>query len=144
MGQQLDVVYVEDDPRSIHLVEEAFAEAAVSAHVRGVPDAAAALALLAGGDDAGALRPDLVLLDIELGESSGLDVLAEMRATSDLRSPPVIVFTSSDDEADVATAYDRGANAFVQKPGDFEDLVAFVHAASDFWGPSASPAGATG
>lgn len=140
MVQRLDVVYVEDDPRSIHLVEEAFAEAAVDADVRGVPDGATALALLAEGDDTGAPRPDLVLLDLDLGGSSGLDVLAEMRATPDLRSPPVVVFTSSDDEADVASAYDRGANAFVQKPCDFEELVAFVHAASDFWGPSASPA----
>lgn len=143
MDQQLDVLYVEDDPWSIHLVEEAFAETSVSARVRGVRSGAAALDLLTGGDDAGASRPDLVLLDLDLGESSGLDVLAEMRATPDQRSPPVVVFTSSDDEADVATAYDRGANAFVRKPADFEQLVAFVNGASDFWGPSARPAGAT-
>lgn len=145
MNQHLDILYVEDDAPSIYLVEEAFAESTIPSRVHAVQSRSEALAFLAGeGEYADAPRPDLILLDLDLGDDSGFDVLVEMRACQDLEALPVVVFTTSDSQTDVATAYDRGANAFVQKPGDYEGLVAFTRGAADFWGSASSPSKATG
>lgn len=136
---ELDILYVEDDPSSILLVEEAFAEGSTPTNVHAVQSAAEAVAFLAREDGyETAPRPDLVLLDLDLGESSGLDVLQEVQSRDDRPSPPIVVFTSSTASADVTTAYDRGANAYVQKPSDFDSLSVFTDRAVDFWGPSPS------
>lgn len=134
MAREHQVLYVEDDAPAAHLVREAFAESAVSARLHAVQDGPAALAFLTRERPfETAPAPDLVLLDLDLGHSSGFDVLEELRTSLDL-SVPVVVFTSSDDATDVVTAYERGANAFVQKPPDFEGLVTFADRAVDFWG----------
>lgn len=134
MITELDILYVDDEPHMIHLVEEAFAESPIQTHVRGVGSGREALAFLAREDTP---EPDLVLLDKNLGGESGLDVLAELRAETPLGSP-VVLFTSSDDPTDVTQAYQRGANAFVQKPADFDGLVSFAHGAAAFWGSTPS------
>lgn len=143
MNTDLEILYVDDEPRLIPLVEEAFAESPIPSRVHGVGSAREALSFLAReGEYATAPRPDLILLDKDLGDASGLDVLAELRRHSAPESQPVIIFTSSDDATHVATAYERGANAFVQKPADFDGLVSFARGASTFWG-SKPPVSAT-
>lgn len=133
----LHILYVDDEPHMRQLVAEAFAESSIRSHVHGVGSAREAQRFLAReGDYADAPRPDLVLLDRHLDDASGLDVLATLRARPDLRSLPVVLFTNSDDATHVATAYERGANAFVQKPPDFEDLVSFADGDATFWGPA--------
>ena len=143
MTQVLDVLYVEDDPPSVHLLREAFVESSTPARVHDVADASEALAYLAGeGPHASAPRPDLVLLDLHLGEASGFDVLEALRDRGDLPAAPVVMFTSSDDAEDVSAAYERGANAFVQKPADFDGLVEFADGTARFWGAVRTPTGA--
>lgn len=96
----------------------------------------------ADADDADDARPDLVLLDLDLTEMSGFDVLKRVRDRPALCSIPVVVFTSSEDTADIEAAYECGANAYVRKPDDFEGLVAFARRAVDFWNPGPSTADA--
>lgn len=135
MTEELDLLYVEDDPPSVELLREAFAECGTSARVHAVRSAPEALAFLAGDHpEAGVARPDLVLLDLDLGGSSGFDVLDALHDRGDRASPPVVLFTSSDDEDHVTAAYERGANAFVRKPDDFEGLVAFANGTARLWG----------
>lgn len=137
MSRELDVLYVEDDAQSAHLVREAFVESAVPARLHTAQNESEALAFLTREPPfETAPAPDLVLLDLDLGRTSGFDVLEEMRTSLDL-SVPVVIFTSSDDSTDIVTAYDRGANAFVQKPPDFEGLVTFTDRAVNFWGQTA-------
>lgn len=134
MTEALDVLYVEDDPPAVHLLREAFAESGLPTRLHAVRDAHEALAFLAReGPHADAPPPDLVLLDLDLGETSGFDVLEALRDRRDVATAPVVVFTSSDAADDVAAAYERGANAFVQKPDDFEGLVAFANGTARFW-----------
>lgn len=129
-----DVLYVEDERSSIRLVEEAFAESGASVRLHAVRTGAEALdVLVCDGEDARVPRPDLVLLDLELREMSGLDVLERVRERPPSCSIPVVVFTNSEKSDHVRTAYEFGANAYVQKPTDFEDLVTFATRAVDFW-----------
>lgn len=131
----LDILYVDDEPRMRHLVREAFAESPVPSNVHGVGSARETLRFLDRGEDSAETpRPDLVVLDRDLGDASGLDVLGDLRANPALASVPIVVFTSSDDARHVATAYERGANAFVRKPADFDGLVSFADGAANFWG----------
>lgn len=136
-----DVLYVEDERSSIRLVKEAFAESDASVRLHAVRTRSEALDVLTcDRDTAGVPQPDLVLLDLDLVESSGLDVLERVWDRPATCSIPVVVFTNSDDCADVEAAYEYGANAFVQKPTEFDDLVVFAQRAVDFWqaGPTAA------
>lgn len=140
MVEEMDVLYVEDDPASVQLLREAFLESGTAACVHWVRSAPEALAFLAREDaHADAPTPDLVLLDLDLGETSGFDVLESLHDRRDQPTPPVVLFTSSDDDSDVVAAYDRGANAFVQKPDDFDGLIAFANRTARFWGTVRAP-----
>lgn len=128
-----DVLYVEDERSSIRLVEEAFAESGASVRLHAVRTGAEALDILVCDGEDDRVLPDLVLLDLELREMSGLDVLERVRERTPSCSIPVVVFTNSGKTDHVRTAYEFGANAYVQKPTDFEDLVTFATRAVDFW-----------
>lgn len=140
MTEELDVLYVEDDPPSVLLLQEAFEESGTSARVHAARDAHEALAFLAQESPYDtAPSPDLVLLDLDLGETSGFDVLEALRDRGDLSTAPVVVFTNSDDADDVTAAYERRASAFVEKPDDFRGLLAFASGTARFWSAVRTP-----
>jgi CheY-like chemotaxis protein len=80
-----------------------------------------------------AVRPDLVLLDLNLPKRDGRAVLAEVKADPDLRRIPIIVLTTSDREDDVLSSYDLHATAYVTKPLDFDRVVDVVRQVHDFF-----------
>ena len=67
--------------------------------------------------------PAVILLDLNLPKMAGLDVLRRLRADERTRRIPVVVLTSSNEEEDILTSYDLGANSFVRKPVDFARFV---------------------
>jgi CheY-like chemotaxis protein len=77
--------------------------------------------------------PDVVLLDLKLPHIPGLDVLATVRGPLAFRTLPVVVLTSSRQESDIVTAYQRGASAFVVKPTSTEQRADFVRHLIGFW-----------
>lgn len=138
-----DVLYVEDQRSAIRLVKEAFAESDAPVRLHAVRTGSEALDVLCCDRDATAApQPDLVLLDLDLMESSGFDVLERVRDRPVTCCIPVVVFTNSDHRADVDAAYEYGANAFVQKPSEFDELVAFAQRAVDFWQTDPTATGA--
>ncbi len=123
----LDLLLVEDDPGDVLLVTEALAapDNRISLHV--VRDGTSAMAFLRReGEHAGAPRPRLVLLDLNLPGVDGREVLAQVKADEDLRSIPVVVLTSSESEQDVRDSYGRHANAYVAKPVDGDAFAALI------------------
>ncbi len=127
------IVLVEDSAGDARLVEEALEDAGVEVRLDRARDGDAALAMLAE-DAADARRlPDLVLLDLNLPGTSGLDVLRQVRADPRLQSVPVIVLSTSAAEGDVASAYEFGANSYVVKPVGFDDFLAAVRTIEAFW-----------
>ena len=80
-----------------------------------------------------AVRPDLVLLDLNLPRKDGKEVLAEVKASPSLKQIPVLVMTSSRSDEDIAEAYSLNANCYITKPGDLQEYVHVVRAIEEFW-----------
>jgi CheY-like chemotaxis protein len=130
----ISVLLVDDDPGDVLLVREAFEDNKVGNRLAVVSDGVEAMRYVRGeGQYAGAPRPDLVLLDLNLPRKSGIEVLNEIKSDPSLASIPVIVLTTSDAEADIARAYRLHANAYIAKPVDFERFTQIVHQIDDFF-----------
>jgi CheY-like chemotaxis protein len=134
LGERVDILLVEDNPGDARLMQEALAEARVRNRLHVVADGVEALAYLRRQDPfPSAVRPDLILLDLNLPGKDGRDVLAEIKRDQDLRRIPVVILTSSQAAADIARAYDLHANAYVTKPLDVEQFITVVKSIEDFW-----------
>jgi CheY-like chemotaxis protein len=130
----ISVLLVEDDPGDVVLIREAFDHNKVYNALHVVSDGVQALEFLRGeGEYAGAPRPDLVLLDLNLPRKDGREVLAEVKADPDLRTIPIVVLTTSEAEEDIVRSYDLHANAYVTKPVDFERFIEVVRQIDDFF-----------
>ena len=130
------MLLVEDSEADIELLREALASAQPVVEMDVVRHGEDALEYLRRqGRFAGAPRPDLVVLDLNLPRISGFEVLAAMREDEDahVRRLPVVVFTTSGSAGDVDTAYDLHASSFVTKPTAFEQYLDAVAAFRDFW-----------
>ncbi len=128
------ILLVEDNAGDVRLTREALLEADVAVDLVAVPDGEQALEYLRGeGEHAGAPRPDLVLLDLNLPKKNGLEVLEEMRADPDLACIPVIMLTARAAEHDVIACYARGANCFVVKPLELDAFMDLIGAIRKFW-----------
>jgi CheY-like chemotaxis protein len=130
----ISVLLVEDDPGDVVLIREAFEHNKLYNTLHVVSDGVQALEFLRGeGEHAGAPRPDLVLLDLNLPRKDGREVLAEVKADPDLRTIPIVVLTTSEAEEDIVRSYDLHANAYVTKPVDFERFIEVVRQIDDFF-----------
>jgi CheY-like chemotaxis protein len=132
--REASILLVDDNPDDVVLLREAFAETPrlkLSAVCRSSGEALACLRR--EGSWASSRRPDLVLLDINLGGRGGFETLGEIRADPKLRSVPTVLLSTSARPEDVARAYSMGASSFVRKPPDFEGLLAFSRAFEAYW-----------
>ena len=130
----VDVLLVEDDPGDVVLIREAFEFNKVRNALHTVSDGVEALDFLhRRGPYAGAPRPDLVLLDLNLPRKDGREVLEEIKADRDLRTIPVVILTTSEAEEDILRSYDLHANAYVTKPVDFDRFIEVVRLIDDFF-----------
>ncbi|HTE59878.1 MAG TPA: response regulator [Solirubrobacteraceae bacterium] len=128
------ILLVEDNAGDVRLTREALREADLEVELTAVPDGEQALAFLRNeGEHAGAPRPDLILLDLNLPKKNGLEVLEEIKRDPALRTMPVIMLTTSSSARDVAACYDLGVNCYVVKPLDLDDFTGLVQAINGFW-----------
>ena len=126
------VLLVEDNPIDAKATIRAAKKLKIANHIELVTDGNAALDHLRR-DPVDGPPPDLVLLDLNLPGKDGMDVLAEMKKDERLRWIPVVVLTTSADEADVFGSYDLGANAFITKPVGLDDWMDVVSKIEGFW-----------
>ena len=130
----IHVLMVEDSPTDVELTLLALEDAKVRVDLAVVGDGKEALEYLRReGRHEGAPRPDVVLLDLNLPKLDGHQVLEAIRADESLTLIPVVVLTTSDADQDIEEAYRNRANAYVQKPVDFEQLVKVVQMIDGFW-----------
>ena len=128
------ILLVEDNAGDVRLTREALREVGIAVDLVAVPDGEAAIDYLRGtGEHAGAARPDLILLDLNLPKKNGLEVLEEVKRDPALLRIPVIMLTTSSSARDVTACYDRGVNCYVVKPLDLDDFTALVQAINRFW-----------
>ena len=129
-----EILVVDDNPADIGLVREALAHSTFSSHINSVEDGVAAMAFLGRREKyVNAVRPDLVILDLNLPRKDGLAVLAAMKAGPDLRRIPVVIFSTSQLRKDIVRSYELGANCYVRKPGNLEEFLAALKSIEEFW-----------
>ena len=128
------ILYVEDNPGDVRLVQEAFKDSNVENEIAIATDGVQATDYLwRKGEFAGALRPDLILLDLNLPRKSGREFLTEIKRDKELKSIPVVILSSSGAAADIRATYDDHANCYVQKPINYEDYTEVIARIDDFW-----------
>jgi two-component system, chemotaxis family, response regulator Rcp1 len=130
----IEMLLVEDNPGDVRLMREAFRETGARSRLHVVGDGVEAMKFLRGEDGyADAVRPDVILLDLNLPRMGGREVLAEVKSDPRLKHLPVVVLSSSSAEEDVAAAYGLHANCYVTKPADLDRYLAVARAIESFW-----------
>ena len=130
----VEILLVEDNPADVRLTIEALKDAKVSNNLHVAKDGVEALSFLRReGEYADTVRPDLILLDLNLPKKDGRLVLSEIKDDESLKRIPVVVLTTSATEKDILAAYDSHVNAYVTKPGNLNDLLDIVKGLEDFW-----------
>jgi two-component system, chemotaxis family, response regulator Rcp1 len=130
----VEILLVEDNPGDVRLTREALKEGKVRNNLHVVSDGVEALAFLRReGKYVDAVRPDLILLDLNLPRKDGRQVLEEIKEDAALRPIPVVILTSSQAEQDIVRAYDLHANCYVSKPVDLDQFIHVVKSLEDFW-----------
>ena len=130
----LEVLLVEDSPGDVRLTVEAFKTAKVHVSLRVVYDGAEAMQYLRREDKyAEALRPDLVLLDLNLPKKDGREGLGEIKGNPALLTIPVVILTTSAAEEDILRSYRLHANCYITKPVDLVGFLEVVKSIDNFW-----------
>jgi len=133
-GKPIEVLLVEDNPGDVRLTKEALKEYKMQLNLNVVGDGVKALSFLRQeGEYTTAPRPDLILLDLNLPQKDGREVLAEIKEDENLRVIPVVILTISQDEEDVLKSYGLHANCYITKPVDLEQFIKVVKSVEDFW-----------
>lgn len=133
-NQPTHILLVEDNPGDVRLTLEALKEGKLRNHLHVVRDGVEAMAYLRQeGEYAHAVRPDLILLDLNLPRKDGREVLAEIKGDGELKRIPVVVLTTSEAEVDVLRSYELHANCYLTKPVDLEQFVRIVKSIEAFW-----------
>lgn len=132
--EPIEVLLVEDDPGDELMTREAFEDNKIRNTLHVVRDGQEALDFLyRRGPHAGAPRPDLILLDLNLPKYDGLQVLEEIKSDAELATIPVVVLTTSSAEEDILRSYKLHANAYVTKPVDLDQFIAAVRQIDEFF-----------
>jgi CheY-like chemotaxis protein len=133
-AELISVLLVDDDPGDVLLVREAFEDHKVGNLLSVVSDGVEAMEYVRNeGSYSQAVRPDLILLDLNLPRKSGIEVLEEIKGDPALSTIPVVVLTTSEAEEDIVRAYKLHANAYITKPVDFEQFSQIVHQIDEFF-----------
>jgi CheY-like chemotaxis protein len=130
----IEILLVEDNAGDARLTLEAFKEGRVLNRITVMQDGVQALAYLRRQGSYAAVRlPDLILLDLNLPRMSGREVLTQIKSDERLKSIPVVVLTTSEDEQDIARAYSQHANCYITKPVDLEQFLRVIQSIENFW-----------
>ena len=135
--ETMPILLVEDNYNDVLLIQRAFRKAKIKPSLSIVSDGDEAIAYLEGqgkySDRYLYPMPILILLDLKLPRRSGLEVLAWIRQQPTLKRLLVVVLTSSQEDSDLAQAYDLGTNSYLVKPIDFNDFVHLVESIDAYW-----------
>lgn len=128
------IFLVEDNRADIRLIEEALKQGSVQCQIVTVRNGMDALAYLRKeGEFADALRPDLILLDLNLPRKDGREVLAEIKSDPALKCIPVVVLTTSHNEEDITQSYSLHVNCYITKSRNLSQLFKIVKGIEEFW-----------
>ena len=135
IDEQPKIIFlVEDNKADIRLIEEALKNSSIFYQLVTVRNGVDAMAYLRReGEYSDAVRPDLIVLDLNLPKKDGREVLEEIKSDSKLKRIPVIVLTTSSNEDDIHQSYDLNANCYITKSRNLTQLFAIVKRIEEFW-----------
>lgn len=125
MTELVTIVMIEDDEGHALLIEKNIRRAGVRNEIVHFSDGTSALEYLFSADgqpEARAGRSLLILLDLNLPDMSGVDILKRLKASDQLRRAPVVVLTTTDDSHEIQRCYDLGCNVYITKPVNYESF----------------------
>jgi len=135
--KEAEILLVEDNPYDAELTYRALEKTGLAHKLLTIPDGVEALDFLfsqgiyAGRDPA--VRPKVIFLDLKLPRASGLEVLARIKADERTRTIPVVILSSSQEEADIVCSYNLGVNSYLVKPVDFDKFFQVVEELGLYW-----------
>ena len=130
----IEILLVEDNPADVRLTTEALKEEKIYNNLHVVTDGVEAIAFLRReGRYAKAVRPDLILLDLNLPKKDGREVLKEIKGDDNLKAIPVVVLTVSQSEEDILKSYNLHANCYITKPVDLNQFIKVIRSVQEFW-----------
>ena len=125
-AKPVQIVMIEDDEGHARLIEKNIRRAGVNNEILPFGNGTDALSFLFGADGSGedsAGRHLLILLDLNLPDMGGVDILEKVKANPHTKLSPVIVLTTTDDSREIQRCYDLGANVYITKPVDYDCLL---------------------
>jgi chemotaxis family two-component system response regulator Rcp1 len=130
----VEILLVEDNPADVRLIAETMKDFKGKNTINLVKDGVEAMEYLRKqGQYSGMLRPDIIILDLNLPKKNGFEILREIKADPELRTIPVVVLSTSDSHKDIETAYELQAACFVTKPVGLDDFIRTVKQIENFW-----------
>jgi two-component system, chemotaxis family, response regulator Rcp1 len=130
----IDILLVEDNLGDARLAQEALKESKIKNNLHNVTDGEEASDFLfRRGEYTNAVRPDLILLDLNLPKKDGRELLAEIKLNPELKRIPVVILTTSKAEEDIIKTYDLHANCYITKPLDLEQFMKVIKSIEEFW-----------
>ena len=130
----IDILLVEDNPGDVRLTAESMKEWKIKNVLHIVRDGEEAMDFLyRRGKYTQAVRPDLILLDLNLPKKDGKEVLKEIKEDPDLRRIPVAILTISSADEDILKSYNFHANCYIQKPIGIDQFAKVVRSIEHFW-----------
>ncbi|HEY1943926.1 MAG TPA: response regulator [Roseiarcus sp.] len=124
-GNSVSIVMIEDDEGHARLIERNIRRAGIQSPVLQFRTGAAALDYLLGEDGSGHVntgRSQLILLDLNLPDMSGVTILQRLKTNARTRRSPVVVLTTTDEDSEIRRCYDIGANVYITKPVEYESF----------------------
>ncbi len=130
----IEILLVEDNPGDVRLTQEVFKEGKIRNRMSVAWNGEEALSYLRKeGRFSDAIRPDLILLDLNLPRKGGREVLAEIKADPRLKCIPVVILTTSQADQDISESYKQHANCYIVKPVDLDHFIGVVRSIEGFW-----------
>jgi CheY-like chemotaxis protein len=134
IGRPIRILLVEDSASDVAMTRAALRDGRIANDLAVVNDGEEAMAYLRHeGAYSNAVRPDLVLLDLNMPKKDGREVLAEVKEDPDLKTIPIVVLTTSAAEGDILRSYELHANSYVTKPVGLDAFLESVRGIENFW-----------
>lgn len=137
MHENYTILIVEDDPNDVLFLKRALKKNEIHNPICTLSDGEEAISYLSGlgkyADRGAHPFPRVIILDLKMPRKSGLEVLEWLKEHPQYRVIPTIVLTSSKLNEDVVKAYGLGANSYMVKPSNFDDLQRLMKAAHEYW-----------
>ena len=125
MNTPVTIVMIEDDEGHARLIERNIRRSGVNNEILPFTNGTDAMNYLLGNDNTGAQRRGetlLILLDLNLPDMTGIEILRRVKETSHLKCTPVVILTTTDDAQEIKRCYELGCNVYITKPVNYESF----------------------